>query len=296
MPQLSGYGVYVLNKLYDLCKKGFYYRYSKYLGFDGEIHLTITDIISIIHNNPGAKYNIYLYSDLEYISYVEKEHKGSINTGIKYDTKCIIGDPSIIMNELENSRNDVENLFFTIVLNKSSVHVLNYNDTINALESTTGGYYEVYYDINNTYKTRKINEENFIGKEVNRVLELKKIAEMKGLVNIDNEIVNKINWYELSKNPNSIHILENCPDKIDWKGLSSNPNALPILEKNLDKIDWAEFSRNPNAIPYLERNKDKIRWKELSSNPNAIHILKQNMDKIDWTEMSSNPNIHFLIA
>ena len=34
-------------------------------------------------------------------------------------------------------------------------------------------------------------------------------------------------------------------DKLDWKELSSNPNAVLLLEQNLDKIDWTELSRNP---------------------------------------------------
>ena len=56
----------------------------------------------------------------------------------------------------------------------------------------------------------------------------------------------KINWEELSKNPNAISLLEKHTDKIDWKELSKNPNAISLLEKHTDKIDWKEFLRNPN--------------------------------------------------
>jgi len=28
--------------------------------------------------------------------------------------------------------------------------------------------------------------------------------------------INKLNWYELSKNPNAIQFLEQNPDKINW--------------------------------------------------------------------------------
>jgi hypothetical protein len=41
--------------------------------------------------------------------------------------------------------------------------------------------------------------------------------------------VDKINWYELSINPNAIHLLEQNVDKIDWKRLSPNPNAIHLL-------------------------------------------------------------------
>ena len=39
-------------------------------------------------------------------------------------------------------------------------------------------------------------------------------------------------------------------DKVDWKELSYNPNAIHILEKNLDKVDWEDLSSNPNIFTY----------------------------------------------
>ena len=48
---------------------------------------------------------------------------------------------------------------------------------------------------------------------------------------------NKINWNNLSLNPNAIQILEQNVDKINWKYLSSNPNAIHLLEQNIDKIN-----------------------------------------------------------
>ena len=71
-------------------------------------------------------------------------------------------------------------------------------------------------------------------------------------------------------------------DKLDWNNLSLNPNAIDLLEKNFDKINWYMLSANPNAIHLLEQNQDKINWSSLSFNPNAIHLLEQNIDKIDW--------------
>ncbi len=47
----------------------------------------------------------------------------------------------------------------------------------------------------------------------------------------------KINWDELSKNQNAIHILEENLDKINWNWLSLNPNAIRLLEENLDKVN-----------------------------------------------------------
>ena len=65
--------------------------------------------------------------------------------------------------------------------------------------------------------------------------------------------------------------------KIDWIELSYNPNAISLLEQNQDKIDWVELSGNPNAIHLLEQNMDKINWNTLSENPS---IFKLNTKKI----------------
>jgi len=37
-------------------------------------------------------------------------------------------------------------------------------------------------------------------------------------------------------------------DKINWTNLSSNPNAIHLLEKNNDKIVWSELSQNPSIF------------------------------------------------
>ena len=35
----------------------------------------------------------------------------------------------------------------------------------------------------------------------------------------------------------TMKLLEKNPNKIDWSNLSRNPNAMHLLEKNLDKIN-----------------------------------------------------------
>jgi hypothetical protein len=78
--------------------------------------------------------------------------------------------------------------------------------------------------------------------------------------------------------------LEKNLDKINWCNLSRNPNAIPLLEKNIDKIDWYNLSNNSNAISLLEQNLDKINWTVLSMNPNIFELdygfLKGRMDVI----------------
>jgi hypothetical protein len=101
---------------------------------------------------------------------------------------------------------------------------------------------------------------------------------------------NKLNWIELSANPNAIELLKENPDKIDWSYLSLNPNAIELLKENPDKIDWTELSLNPNAIELLKENPNKINWMYLSQNENAIELLTNNQDKIAWSYLCLNNN------
>ena len=85
-------------------------------------------------------------------------------------------------------------------------------------------------------------------------------------------------------------------DKIDWDQLSFNPNATSLLEQNPDKIDWDYLSLNSKAIHLLEQNQDKINWTWLSENPGAIHLLEQslldpNQDEIYLNGLLPNPAI-----
>jgi hypothetical protein len=42
--------------------------------------------------------------------------------------------------------------------------------------------------------------------------------------------------------------IEENYDKIDWDNLSSNPNAIHLLEENPHKIDWFKVSSNPSIF------------------------------------------------
>jgi hypothetical protein len=115
----------------------------------------------------------------------------------------------------------------------------------------------------------------------------------------------KLDWENLSLNPNAIEMLKENPDKIEWGYLASNPNAIDLLKANLDKIEWGYLSENPSAIELLEEkinrenemskeyletlhHFEKINWKLLSGNPNAIELLKENLDEIYWPLLSKN--------
>ena len=44
------------------------------------------------------------------------------------------------------------------------------------------------------------------------------------------------------------NIIQENLDKINWWNLSANPNAIPFLEKNIDKIKWWLLSENPKPL------------------------------------------------
>ena len=78
---------------------------------------------------------------------------------------------------------------------------------------------------------------------------------------------------------NAIPLLEANPDKINWFQLSRNPNAMYLLEAHPDTSN--------NHYPYPKnkiypQDKNNIHWHDLSKNPNAISLLEANQEKIDW--------------
>ncbi len=80
------------------------------------------------------------------------------------------------------------------------------------------------------------------------------------------------------------------PEKLDWINLSANPNAIELLKAEPEKIKWGFLSKNPNseAIELLKKNPEKIYWPLLSKNqhPYAIELLKANQRKIGWDYLS----------
>ena len=74
------------------------------------------------------------------------------------------------------------------------------------------------------------------------------------------------------------------PEKINWDNLSKNKNAIHILERNLDKINWDNLSENPNAINILKANQDKINWIQISLNPSIFELDYKQM-RINNQEM-----------
>ena len=109
---------------------------------------------------------------------------------------------------------------------------------------------------------------------------------------------NKLDWGTLLKNPNAIQMLEivlqRYPYNISRWNLSENPNAIHLLEKYPDKIDWWHLSKNPNllgAMHLLEKHKNYPDWGLISMNPNIFEIDTVQM-KIELTEKAKNIDIY----
>lgn len=104
-----------------------------------------------------------------------------------------------------------------------------------------------------------------------------------------------IDWFDLSKNPYAMPILEDPEyfDNINWLMLSMNPSAVKLLEDNISKIPnfaWSFIAENPGATKLIYDNLDKIDIKFACRNPNLMDLIKSNPDKIDYYYLSMNPN------
>jgi len=92
--------------------------------------------------------------------------------------------------------------------------------------------------------------------------------------------IQKIDWYNLSLNPNAINLLLKNQDKINWDNFSLNPNAINILLENFDKINIRNFVQNDNLLEAFDNIKDKINWLDyiisLSKNKNSQKIFNKH--------------------
>jgi hypothetical protein len=78
-------------------------------------------------------------------------------------------------------------------------------------------------------------------------------------------------------------------DKVSWYELSKNPNGFNLLNQNREK--WDIPPSQSVGIDVLIDNPDNINWYYLSKNPEAIELLKQNLDKVSKASLSENPAI-----
>ena len=76
-------------------------------------------------------------------------------------------------------------------------------------------------------------------------------------------------------------------DKLNWNELSKNPNAIELLKENQDKINWKLLSKNPSIFTYdyekiknnFQNLKDEIIAKAL--HPDRLFKLMKVYNKQD---------------
>ena len=116
----------------------------------------------------------------------------------------------------------------------------------------------------------------------------------------------RINWSELSKNPEAFNILKANRAKIEWGHLSlnTNPKAMRLLEEEIKvnpthiKFESLAANETPEAMKLIKDNlliENSIyttNWNRfleiLSRNKKAIKILEANRGKIDWCSLCGN--------
>lgn len=110
---------------------------------------------------------------------------------------------------------------------------------------------------------------------------------------IDN--IDKLDWWELSKNKSAVTFLKKYPEKIIWQAACFNQSIDMInwidelyLSKNLDmKNKWEFLNCNPTAIHVLIKHKNFIN-NNINLNTKAIDFLKENPHLIDYKILCYN--------
>jgi len=106
---------------------------------------------------------------------------------------------------------------------------------------------------------------------------------------LNNNEIDKINWFKLSANPAMIHILS-MPEYSKYTNPPNffcNKNGKQQCIKMFYEIDTIEridklchISSEEHLIDFIEENIDRVSWNHLAFNSAAIHILMNNLDKI----------------
>jgi len=115
----------------------------------------------------------------------------------------------------------------------------------------------------------------------------------KKLLDQNINILEVIDWSELSKNNEAIEILlndynTNNGKNINYDNICGNEKAIEILTKEYEKnaiVNWFKLTQNPNAISILLKECDKdfvnnrIEWDYLPYNENTLLLLKREYNK-----------------
>jgi hypothetical protein len=108
--------------------------------------------------------------------------------------------------------------------------------------------------------------------------------------------INKLDWWELSRNKSAVSFLKKYPKKIIWQAACLN-KSIDMLNwidelyssQELDmKDNWAFLSCNSEAIHLLMKYKNLINKININLNTKAIPFLKKNPHLIDYKVLCYN--------
>jgi len=110
------------------------------------------------------------------------------------------------------------------------------------------------------------------------------------------ENIDKLDWWELSRNKNAVGFLKKYKKRIIWKAacLSQSIEMLNWIDElyssqQLDMYEnWEFLSCNPHAIDILIKHKNFINKKNINLNPKAIDYLKENTHHINYKVLCHN--------
>ena len=108
--------------------------------------------------------------------------------------------------------------------------------------------------------------------------------------------LDKLDWWDLSRNKNAVNFLKKYPEKVIWQSacLNQSPEMLNWIDElyssqNLDMTNnWQFLSCNPYAISILIKYKSFIDHKNINLNSKAIPFLKENTNLINYKILCYN--------
>jgi len=168
--------------------------------------------------------------------------------------------------------------------------------------------YDYYKIMNNYYESYDYLTKNYI--------DWKQLSSNRYIsINFYSKNIDKINWSELSANPNAISLLKKYKNKIDYNRLLENENAIDMIEQNLDKItDITYLGLNKNAIHLIDKyfniiykndkeykflNNENIifckKFRKKALKYSGLFVTDKNINRNKWCNIFNNKNIHILL-
>ena len=112
-------------------------------------------------------------------------------------------------------------------------------------------------------------------------------------------------WRNLTRNKNSLVLLEQHPDMIHYPSLSENANAIPLITRLIDennaatdRLDWRNLSAHPDVGPLLFRFPHLVSRITIKHNPgpDAAKWIRAHLsvEEIEWDILCRHTDPEFI--